>query len=217
MWKVKASTEPVGPGPNFFSDDPENVWVDAVGRLHLQITHRAGRWRAAEVILDHSLGHGRYRFSVASRIERLDSNVVLGLFTWSDNPDFSNREIDIEFGRWADAPSRNARYTVQPADRPGHGHAFVQPRGAPTTHEFRWTPGEVSFLSATTIGMTIKRWTYRGDDVPIAGDERTRINLWLQGGAPPTDGEATEVLVSRFAFTPHRPRTVHPPSHGALA
>ena len=30
-------------------------------------------------------------------------NVVLGLFTWSDDPAYDNREIDIEFSRWNNA------------------------------------------------------------------------------------------------------------------
>ena len=48
-WLVKASSTPVGPGPNLFSDSTDNVWVDLVGRLHLKITARRGRWYVAEV------------------------------------------------------------------------------------------------------------------------------------------------------------------------
>jgi hypothetical protein len=36
--------------------------------------------------------------------------------------------------------------------------------------------------------------------VPSAGDERTRINLWLDGGSPPTDGAEVEVVLSAFTF-----------------
>lgn len=199
-WTVKASRGPVGPGPNFFSDSAENVWVDNAGRLHLRITARHGCWQAAEVILGEGLGYGRYRFHVASRIDRLDPNVVLGLFTWSDKPASSHREIDIEFGRWADAPDRNARYTVQPGAKPGHGHVFRQPDATPSTHEFRRSGKAVSFHSADATGRTIATWTYSGPDVPSASDERTRINLWLQGGMPPTSSSEVEVVLSSFTF-----------------
>src|SRR6185437_12399116 len=46
-WKVKASVGTFGPGPNFFSSSPTNVWVDTRGRLHLKITHRNGQFQCA--------------------------------------------------------------------------------------------------------------------------------------------------------------------------
>src|SRR5436305_806293 len=55
-WAVKASTGRVGPGPNYFSDSTNNVWVDTQGRLHLKITKVGGRWNCAEVINQQSLG-----------------------------------------------------------------------------------------------------------------------------------------------------------------
>ncbi|HVM50372.1 MAG TPA: hypothetical protein VMU04_20255, partial [Candidatus Acidoferrum sp.] len=39
-WWVKSSTGTVGPGPNYFSDSTNNLWVDTVGQLHLRITNR---------------------------------------------------------------------------------------------------------------------------------------------------------------------------------
>ena len=199
-WSVKASTAPVGPGPNVFSDSLKNVWVDIAGRLHLRVTCRDGCWQAAEVVLDHSLGYGSYRFTLASHADRLDPNVVLGLFTWSDGSTYHHREIDIEFARWGKSVD-NGQYTVQPSTT-GNSHTFVQPQTAPTTHEFRWLPDRVSFHSATARGITVAEWDYRGPDVPVAGDERTRINLWLYGGAAPTDGAEVEVVLSAFGFKP---------------
>ncbi|MEJ7771141.1 MAG: hypothetical protein WKF51_04520 [Geodermatophilaceae bacterium] len=60
----------------------------------------------------------------------------------------------------------------------------------------------MSFHSATARGITVAEWDYRGPDVPVAGDERTRINLWLYGGAAPTDGAEVEVVLSAFGFKP---------------
>src|SRR6266404_8443538 len=57
-WRVKASTSPVGPGPNYFSDSTNNVSIDAQGRLHLRITHVAGLWQCAEIVLQRTLGYG---------------------------------------------------------------------------------------------------------------------------------------------------------------
>lgn len=195
-WAVKASSEPVGPGPNLFSASADNVWVDTVGQLHLRITHRADRWLASEVILENSLGYGRYRFTLASPVGRFDPAVVLGLFTYGEDPGTSesHREIDVEFGIWPDAPESTARYTVQP----GHGHSFAASGAAPTMHEFSWTRREVRFTSESAEGTC--RWRYRGADVPAPGDERARVNLWLHGGRPPADGGEVHVVLSDFSF-----------------
>ena len=199
-WSVKASSGPVGPGPNFFSDSSENVWVDGTG-LHLRITLRAGRWCAAEVILDRSLGYGTYRFTVASPVGQLDPNAVLGLFTWSDDDDYYHREIDIEMARWGKpASTTNAQYVVQPSGTPGNVSDFAQPDVAGSVQEFRWASNAVTFRSATAAGATIATWRYTGKDVPKPDDERTRINLWLNRGSPPMHGSAVEVALSDFLF-----------------
>src|SRR4029453_2522245 len=120
-WQVKSSEEGVGPGPNYFSDSPDNVWVDSSGLLHLKLTYLKGRWYCAELINTQSLGLGRYSFQLGSPVSDLDPNVVLGLFTWSDYPAYNNREIDIESSRGANADAvTNGRYVVQPYRRTGN-------------------------------------------------------------------------------------------------
>ncbi|MBI3195304.1 MAG: hypothetical protein HYZ34_12690, partial [Ignavibacteriae bacterium] len=91
-WWVKASVTPIGPGPNYFSDSQENVWVDSLGQLHLRITQRNGRWNCPEVISKSSPGYGRYIFQVTGRLGQLDRNVVLGLFTWDNASAENHRE-----------------------------------------------------------------------------------------------------------------------------
>jgi len=44
--------------------------------------------------------------------------------------------------------------------------------------------------------------SYLGSDVPRPGGENVRLNLWLSGGAPPTDGQEVEVIADSFAFAP---------------
>ncbi|MCA1677257.1 MAG: hypothetical protein LC799_35460 [Actinobacteria bacterium] len=201
-WAVKSSTEPVGPGPNVFSDAAENVWVDAAGQLHLRTTYRDGRWRSAEVILDRSLGYGQYTFNLASPVGNLDPNVVLGLFTWNDDPAYNHREIDVEFARWGNASEpTNAQYVVQPYNRAGNLKRFVQPLTAPSVHAFAWARKSVDFASTAAAGQTIASWRYTGPDVPRSGGERVHINLWLYRGTPPVDGAESEVVVSGFTFT----------------
>jgi hypothetical protein len=199
---VKSNTEPVGPGPNVFSDSAENVWVDSAGQLHLRTTYRDGQWRTAEVILGQSLGFGTYTFRVASPLGNLDPNVVVGLFTWNNDPAYNHREIDVEFARWGNASDPTAgQYVVQPYDRAGNLRRFVQPATSASVHAFTWASKSVFFASGTPAGQPIAEWRSKSPDVPRPGGERVHINLWLNGGTPPLDGAETEVVISSFSFT----------------
>lgn len=201
-WAVKTSRSAVGPGPNVF--DKANVSVDAEGRLHLRVTkNAAGSWSCAEIIGPTSYGYGTYTFTLASRVDTLDPNVVLGLFTWSDKAPYAHREIDIELARWGNAADpTNAQYVVQPEGTAGHLQRFTQPAADTSIHRFSWQPGRVTWQSLDSSGNQIATYTYTGSDVPKPGDERVRLNLWLFGGAAPANGSPVEVIVRSFAFTP---------------
>jgi len=203
-WTVKKSTNPVGPpaSGNYFSDSPENVWVDLQGRLHLKITRRGGKWYCPEVICSRSLGYGTYRFTLESDIAALDKNVVLGMFTWDDDPTSAHREIDIEFSRWGQAGDPNSQYVVQPWDQAGHRYRFTCPSiSGQSVHSLVWAAGSVTFTS--THGQTqLGSWIFDGAGVPTSGAEHPRINLWLLNGssAPPSDEKEVEITVTGFEF-----------------
>lgn len=201
-WQVKTSRSAVGPGPCVF--DKANVSVDANDNLHLRLaTNAKGAWTCAEIIGPTSYGYGTYTFAVESRVDSLDSNVVLGLFTWSDKAPYAHREIDIEFSRWANpSDPTNAQYVVQPYDAPSHLKRFTQPAATHTTHRFTWQPGHVTWDSYDANGTLIDSYDYQGSDVPKPGDERVHLNLWLFNGAAPTNGQPVELVISSFAYAP---------------
>jgi hypothetical protein len=208
-WWVKSSASPAGPGPNYFSDNTNNVWVDAAGRLHLRITHRNSQWQCAEVISARSFGYGQYRFTVSADVNRLDPGVVLGLFTWSNDTAFNDREIDVELSRWNNPlDSNDAQFVVQPAGA-GQLQRYSVPSDATnSTYSFIWQPGRVDFqalrgdFSAAPFPTNILRtWTCQLG-VPPAGGENLRFNFWLNQGNPPTNGQEVEVILSRFEFVP---------------
>ena len=147
---------------------------------------------------------GRYSFELGTSGDTLDPSVVLGLFTWSDDPAYHNREIDIEFSHWSDRNKRtNGAYVVQPYDRIGTMQNFAQGTVASSTLSFDWRRAAVRFASSSAEPST---WTYSGHDVPEPGSEHAHMNLWLHRGAPPTDGQPAEVIVDSFQFTPARNR-----------
>ena len=204
-WTVKNSAGALwGPGPNNFSDSLNNVWVDDQGRLHLAITYDNGVWKSAEVIAQRSFGYGTYRFTIDSPVDGLDPNVVLGLFTWNDDPAFNHREIDIEFSRWGNPlDATNTQYTVQPYTSSANLTRWtLQPGYSASSHSWRWSSRSVAFQSSA-FGNQIKQWSYtRRAGIPKPGGENPRINLWLFRGAAPQNGLPVEVIIGRFEFAP---------------
>ena len=203
LWQVKTSSSAVGPGPNVFAK--ANVSVDASGFLHLKIQKDASnRWTSAEVIGPTSHGYGTYSFTVATRLDQFDPNVVLGLFTWSDKAPYAHREIDIEVAKWGNAAdTTNSQFVVQPYDKAGHLVRFTSTSAVRTLQRFEWRAGKVVFTSTRLdTGAVVASYTYSGADVPKPGDERVRLNLWLFQGAAPTNGLPTEVVVESFVFAP---------------
>lgn len=209
-WHVKASTYLEGPGPNYFSDSTNDVWVDADGRLHLKIAYHDNRWYSTEVFTTEPLGYGDYVFKLSSPVDQLNENVVFGLFTWDSvaPSDQHSREIDVEFSRWGNPGNpNNAEYVVQPWDTPGNQHEFSMAlAGTDSTHLFKWRENQIEFASydghTPTPGAEIEFWTYTGSDVPLEDDGNARINLWLFNGTPPSDGQEVEIIVEAFAYTP---------------
>jgi len=205
-WLVKSSGSEAkdGPGPNWFSDTDENVWLDSEGRLHMRITRRDDRWWCAEAVSGESFGHGRYTFVVEGGVADINENVVLGLFTWDTNPEHHDREIDIEISRWCDPENDAGQFVVQPYETEDNLKRFPVPLGGePSVQTWSWQKDRVDFLiTGEGDGKVIQEWTYRGPDNPPPGNEKVRINLWLVRGMAPSDGNEMEVVLRRFAFEP---------------
>jgi len=205
-WQVKSSVSPVGPGPNYFSDSVDNVWLDENDWLHLKITHRDGKWYSAEVFTEQSLGYGKYTFYVVGKLDQLNENAILGLFNYEDH----SREIDIEFSRWGEPLNDNSQYVIQPYTVDGNTYKFnTITEGTHTTHWFDWNPNRIFFqsihghsLSLATPNHLIDSWTYTGNHIPTQGNEKTHINLWLLRGTPPSDGKEIEIIIKEFEFIP---------------
>jgi hypothetical protein len=206
-WQVKTSSGKVGPGPNTFSDSASNVWVDSQGRLHLKITKVKKNWTCAEVVCNASLGHGTYRFFLDSPVDRLDPNVVLGLFTWNDDAAYNHREIDIELSRWGQVNNQNAQFVVQPYTQAANIHRFNMPSAPTSEHSFNWQAGGVSFQSVKNQVLPpypadiVQEWTCT-TLIPVPGGENPRMNLWLMSGKAPTNNAEVEIIVKSFQFIP---------------
>ncbi len=201
-WNVK-NGGPWGPGPNLWSDDPQSVWLDDQGRLHLAIRKAGNNWYCAEVYTDQYTTYGEHRFLVEGYVDRMDKNIVLGLFVYASD----TAEIDVEYAKWGDPYADEVgSFTVQPYTTDGNQHSFPSPLSDPyTTHWFNWQPDSVVFASIqghyynvpSDTGDYIERWSYYGEDTPSDSDSlRIHINFWLMNGLPPQDLSILEVIIT---------------------
>lgn len=211
-WNVKSAlNSKAGPGPNYFSDDVSDVWVDGDGKLHLKIVYRDGKWFCTEVYNQASLGYGEYIFYLESKIQLLDKNIVIGFFTWDNNaPQYNYREIDIEFSKWGIANNQNSQFVVQPYSIQGNIYRFdTILNDLYSTHKFCWKPDGIIFTSLyghksvpVLPSDIINFWEYAGNYNPPPGQEKIDINFWLVNGNPPSDFNNAEIVVKKFEFIP---------------
>ena len=202
-WLVKVSdTYRVDPGPNFFSDDPADIWKDTSGRVHMTTANHDGKWWATEMVLEDHLGYGQYQFTVDSRVDALDPRAVFAGFVYESLAE----ELDIEFSQYLASPN-NAQYVSQPFTTPGNIVRFDVGADAVTTHRIDWRAGAVRFESwrgdsiEPTAQTLIFSWVYSGPDIPTPDNERMRFNLWLFGGTPQS-GQEDEVVIRSFTYRP---------------
>ena len=207
-WEVRNESGTSGPGPNYWSNSSSNVWVDANGYLHLKIRKDAatGRWICAEVTSNQSFGYGSYVWEVEGAVDKLDRNIVLGLFNYKAGDD-GHHEVDIEFARWGNNAWPNYNYTVYPAT----GSPSVSQtnelalNGTYTTYRFIRSSTAVSFKGfhghTQAEANAFFPWT-----TPAGFNVSTlalpvHMNLWLFNGNAPSNATEVEIIIHSFKFT----------------
>ena len=203
-WLVRDSgPERGGPGPNFWSDSQESVWVDELGRLHLRVRYDKGVWYCAEVWNTKSLGYGRYLFLLSTPPDAIDPRSVIGMFVYANDAN----EIDIELSRWGERRKYPLhQFVVQPAHRKGNKERRdYRSRSTKSAHGFRWRPEGIlfeSFAGHRVKGKPFNRWLYQGPDNFKPSTEKIHINHWLYQSKPPLNGKASQIIVDKFIFVP---------------
>lgn len=209
-WTVRGAGRG-GPGPNEW--DENNAWVDGRGYLHMKLAPREGTWYCSEVSTTGRFGFGRYQFWIEGRVDKLDLNVVLGLFNYPtrDVGRGGTREIDIEFAKWALPKAPIGNYTVWPVERElkSASHTFpITLDGELSTQRFTWSPTSVFLQSLLghrdDDAQQVASWRYQPQDPATRISQQpmpVHMNLWCFEGRPPTDGKPVEVVVRAFRFT----------------
>ncbi len=237
-WDVTANTfGPINPGPCIFSDSTNNVFLDSSGNLHLKIVQNAeGTWTCSEIVprvndqlqQEQRYGYGTYTYYLASAVNNLDPNAVVGLFTWSNDPAYAgpfqpwennpqggvggHSELDVEFSQGLTEPPSNAQFCVQPYTS-NPCHQFTMPAGYNnSTAIINWFPDGINFQVQDPNGNVLASYNYSGAVPPPADNggwngffpspQQARLNLWVIGGSP-QNGQDVEVVISGFTYVPY--------------
>jgi hypothetical protein len=204
-WRVRWKPSDRGGTSNPYN--PDNVYVDQSGALHLRIIKRDQQWTCSEVNLTESLGYGTYSFTVED-ISKLEPSVVFGVFTWDYSTDQENhREFDIDISRWGDPQEKNAEFILQPALVSANVSRFMAPAGK-LKHTIVWEPGRLTMMTSRVFGtgdtsVVSKRVFTSG--VPPPGLESLRMTLFPYRKASQESAgiqRTAEVVVDQFEYLP---------------
>lgn len=200
-----------GPGPNVWSSCNASLEPDG---LHLRIDRIGGVWTSAEVSTTDVVGYGRIEMEVASRVNTLDPNVVLGLFTYPGGGLDGLHEIDIELARFGStaANATNLNYAVYSGSGAKGSLTKCASRWdspvAASVHRFLWSASAVSFQSfdkTSIVSNTVpyRGWTFVPSGVVTISSGRwpLHLNLWLYAGQPPANGQPLEIVIRRVTYS----------------
>lgn len=219
QWQARSEAL-AGPGPNVWNSC--NAWLASDG-MHLRVSRVNGVWASAEVYTTDLVGYGRLEFEIATPLNALDPNVVLGLFTYPGGTLDGYHEIDIEFGRFGAtaATAKNLNYVVYPSTPPKSARSQCSTRwdspAESSIHRFLWTASAVRYQSFTAPSITSatipdRAWTFTptGSFQISSGAWPLHMNLWLYGGAAPLNGQSQEVVIRRVTYSTTIPATTTP-------
>lgn len=200
-WETKSAIDQkVGPGPNFFADADEALFVDEQG-LHLATCTKNDQWFSSEVVCKEPLGFGTYEFTITGDLRLFSPQVVFGAFLYEDD----DHEIDIEFSG-SMVGKHKGQYVIQPGKMKGHLHIYPMPHTTKSTHRIVWGKDSIEFTSwdgspnEIDENKIISKWRYEGQAIPDATKARLIFNLWFYLGHTP---EKTDNLtISNFHFEP---------------
>ena len=204
-WRVR--WKPSDRGGISYPYNPDNVYVDQTGALHLRIVSRNQQSSCSEISLTQSLGYGTYSLTVED-ISKLEPSVVFGMFTWDYSIDQEyHREFDINISRWGDQQNKNAEFVLQPTLAPANFFRFVAPAGK-LKHTITWEPGRLTMVTSRASGPSdtsmVSRHVFTSK-VPTPGFESLRLTLFPY--SKPNQQSAglqtpAEVVVDRFEYLP---------------
>ncbi|MEO5969594.1 MAG: hypothetical protein ABIQ95_06675, partial [Bdellovibrionia bacterium] len=156
-WLVKGGFR--SPGPNYWSNSTDSVYIDGNGSLVLKVKKSGNIWHSAEVGLAESLGYGIYETQIERPLTYSDPNLMAFSFIYADDA----REFDmVHFLNSKDAVEKYSQFAVQPSELPGNMHRFQSRTGSTDsmTYRLNWSAKQALF-EALVDGVVVESFTYQ--------------------------------------------------------
>jgi hypothetical protein len=215
-WTVEHDNAPAAGTKNPSRD---NVIVDTAGRLHLLLRPNVnGIWGGMQMLSDLDMGFGMYQWQVEGRPDLFDPNVIFGMFQyprdWQNAAGYD--EWDFEWAKWGNAARA---YNMDLSINPNRSHPdadrvlkmlSIDLPSTLSTYRVRRTNRSMTFeifgghIPVDETSTPLANWHFAPSDPTLVSQvpQRTIMNLWLNQGVPPLDGQPVEIIVSSFSFTP---------------
>lgn len=207
-WIIRHSRGHANPGKNLWGGGPRNVRVQTDGSLRLAISHG----RATE-LGGPSLGYGRYRWVVRSRLDSFDRWPVFALYTHDPTRRSPYGEQDLEIARWGSpstAPIQAGSYVSWLDHKRAAYGWWTLSLSPPYTLDILWSVGRVDFSAQDALGVRLLSVS-----IPTTDSGRRiapRMAYWLYPGKHGnTGGKLTRkrrfdkhpsIVLNSFRFTP---------------
>jgi hypothetical protein len=167
------------------------------------------RWYGAMLESRNTVKYGKLTWVSNSPTLNLERNTTFGLCTYYDD----RNELDIEMNQWP-GYDEHVWFSKQPASVDNHpenisygvfsSNPYLNDKNI--VYSIEWTPNYVYYSVTAGDGTIIQDWTYSDPEgIPAINSTICMCLLPLAGSYYPASGNAAEVVLSSFTYTPYDP------------
>ena len=210
---VSASTSPVNnnlywSGTNWYVPSAHsNTWVDDQNNLHMRLEKINNKWCGCLLERSQTVKYGKFTWVSSSSTLNLERYTTIGLFTYHDD----QNELDIEINQWPGC-DEHLYFVNQPGSVDTHPEKVSYGVFSSNPHlndknivySIEWTPDYVYYSAIAEDGTIIQDWTYSNPEgIPSINSTICMDLLPLAGSYYPASGNAAEVVLQSFTYTPY--------------
>jgi hypothetical protein len=184
-----------------------NTWVDDQNNLHMKLEKINDRWCGAILESRNTVKYGKFTWVISSSSLNLERNTTIGLFIYHDD----RNELDIEINQWP-GTDQHLYFVNQPGSIEDHPENISYGVFSSNPHlndknivySIEWTPDYVYYSATAEDGTIILDWTYSNPEgIPAINSTICMDILPLAGRYYPASGNAAEIVLSSFTYTPY--------------
>lgn len=180
-----------------------STWVDDQGRLHMRLQKVGDTWHCTTLESPYTVKYGKFIWCISSPSLNLERNTSIGMFTYANN----NNEIDIEINQW---PGRDEHlwFTNQPGsveDYPSNIYYDVYSdspylNATNITYIIDWEPTFINYSVSTSDGLIISSWNYTNES-EIPHTESTICQYFgTVANFTPQSEQTKEIVFNSFQY-----------------